>query len=556
MKTVRKVMLIGIDGATLSLLEPWANDGQLPTVRKLMQAGSFGELRTTFPPITPSAWTSFMTGTNPGRHGIFEFFRRDQGSYRLRPTGSSMRTGVTLWRTLSEAGKRVGVVNVPLTYPPEKVNGFMISGLLTPFGATDYCFPPELLDEIESKFGKYRLHHTQVRSRGGIEKFLKDQYDILEYRTQVARYLMTRYDWNFLMVHFYGPDQIQHELWHILDPSHPQYDEKARKRYGNVVLDYFRSFDVKLMQIMEQIGDDTVLILMSDHGFGPSHYYINLNTWLLKLGYIKLKDNLSTNFKHLLFRCGITPSSAYRLMLMTPLARLRRSMNVEERYKLLQKLFLSYGNIDWSATRAYSMGNHGEIYINLKGREPLGVVAPGTEYEALMSELTARLMELVDERTGDKVIEKVMRRDELYCGEHTEEAPDLMFLTREMKYVAMGISEFSSNSVIEPVFGHTGNHRMEGLIILWGPSIRRGMEIAGARITDVAPTILHLLDVPIPGDMDGKPLKEALEPEFLRSHPPRFMRFEQEEPAKKRVDYTEQEEEAIRRHLRDLGYLS
>ena len=149
-----------------------------------------------------------------------------------------------------------------------------------------------------------------------------------------------------------------------------------------------------------------------------------------------------------------------------------------------------------------------------------------------------------------------MRRVELYYGEHAEEAPDLVFLTKEMKYTPMGISEFSSNSVIEPVFGHTGNHRMEGLIILWGPPIRRGMEIAGARIIDVAPTILHLLGVPIPDDMDGKSLEEALEPEFLRSRPPKFVSFYQGESAEKGVDYTEKEEAIIRRHLQDLGYLS
>ena len=554
----QKVWVLGLDGATLDLVRPWAAEGHLPTMARLIHKGVTGDLQSTYPPLTGPAWSSFMTGQSPAHHGVLEFFRREPGTYRQVLNSQRDLAGKTLWRLLSEQGKRVGVMGVPLTYPPEEVNGFLITGLLTPADSRDFTYPRDLLGELEAALGTYRLRHDEKYRRSDPEPFIREQYEILENNTQAALYLMRTKPWDFFMVHLLGTDRIQHEFWHLLDPTHPQHDPTERERYGNVVLDFFKAVDEAVGRMLDVLDDEVVVLVMSDHGFGKVRNFVNFNTWLLQQGLLRLKRHPLTGFRYLLFRLGINYSTAARWVLRLGLGKQVMEMGRARREDLQRRLFLSLDDVDWSRSKMYSIGNFGQLYVNLQGREPQGIVAPGDEYEAVLSDLEARLRALIDPETGEPVIAKMWRRGEVYDGPYAEQAADLMFLTRNMEYKAMGLSDFSSPRVFDPMYGTTGHHRMNGVMIWHGPpgTVREDVQLQGARIYDLAPTILYLLGQPIPREMDGRILLDVFTDEFRQQHTVTYADTDDTFVKEGDQVYSEQEQAEMREMLRALGYVT
>jgi predicted AlkP superfamily phosphohydrolase/phosphomutase len=552
-----KVFVIGLDGATLDLIGPWVEQGHLPALRQMMRQGTSGPLRSTFPPLTGPAWGSFMTGKSPGRHGVLEFFRRQEGTYRQVLNSWHDLDGASIWRLLSDAGRKVGVMGLPMTYPPEPVDGFLIAGLLTPADRRDFTYPPELLDELETHLGHYRLRHDEKYLKSNPDPFLREQYEILENNSQAALYLMAHKPWDFFMVHFLGTDRIQHEFWHVLDPSHPQHDPSERERLGDVILDFFKQVDTAVGRLLAALDDETVVIILSDHGFGPAHKFINFNTWLLQPGLLRLKPAPGTWLRYLLFRVGFNYSVLGRWVLKLGLGRRAKEMGRARRENLQRRLFLSLNDVDWSRSRAYSMGNFGQLYVNLAGREPQGIVSPGSEYEDLLDDLIQRLQALVDPEAGQPVIGRILRPEQVYDGPYTERAPDIMFFTRNMKYKAMGLSDFSSPHIFDPIYGTTGHHRMNGILICHGPGIvKGGAWLEDARIHDLAPTILYLMRQPIPRGMDGRVLLDLFTPEFRQRYEVTTSQVEKSPIGENEPAYSEEEESQIRERLRALGYVT
>ncbi|NLF13586.1 MAG: hypothetical protein GX597_17530, partial [Anaerolineaceae bacterium] len=427
----------------------------------------------------------------------------------------------------------------------------------TPSGSRDFTYPGSLLDELESHLGEYRLRHDEKYRHSDPLPFLREQYEILDNNVDAALYLMREKQWDFFMLHLLGTDRIQHEFWHLLDESHPQHDPEERQRLGNVILDYYKAVDARIGRLLEALDDDVVILVMSDHGFGPVYRFLNLNTWLLNEGLLRLKRNPRTWFRSLLFRLGVNYASVANWILRLGLGRQAVATGRARREEFQRRFFLSLDDVDWSRSRVYSMGNFGQLYVNLRGREPGGIVAPGEEYEELLADLTLRLEAMTDPDTGEPVIEQVFRRAELFEGPYAEQAPDLMFLTRDMNYKAMGLSDFSSPRVFDPVYGTTGHHRMNGVMIWQGDGIvQEGVQVEGASIHDLAPTILHIMGLPVPSSMDGRVLTEIFTPEFRQqravehSEPDESSRRE-EEPA-----YSDEEEAGMREVLRGLGYVT
>ncbi len=558
MSNRRKVFVVGLDGGTLDLIGPWARDGVLAVFKRLLGEGAWAPLRTTIPPITGPAWTAFATGKNPGKHGLFDFVGRRADSYRLVSFNATHRDGASLWGLLSHAGKRVGVLNVPLTYPPEPVNGFLISGMLTPPDAEDYCYPATIGPELREAVPGYVVQPAGNFDAHGREmELIRVVGEMTEMRMEATRHLMQNTDWDLFMVVFMATDIVQHAFWHFMDPAHTEHDDAAMPALRDAIQDCYRQIDRYLGELLSMMDDDTYVMIMSDHGFGPLERYFHVNTWLWRRGFLCLNSTPFTWTKRALFQMGVTQLNVYRL-----LRRLRQARNVaqtvrrrkEEVRSLLDRWFLSFEDVNWSQTRAYSVGNVGPIFVNLRGREPKGIVEPGKAYEDVLEELTQALYQLRDPATNQPMIDKVYRREEIYTGPHLHEAPDLFCMPRNLRYSAFGLLQFPSNKWLEPTFDRTGGHRMDGVLILRGPGVRPGYRLDSANIVDLAPTILALMGVPIPSDMDGQVLESLLTDDFRASlkitTSPEVV-AEHYRP----TELSAEDEEAVLQRLRGLGYL-
>jgi predicted AlkP superfamily phosphohydrolase/phosphomutase len=553
-----RVLVIGIDGVTFDLFDPWMDRGILPYLASLRAGGAHAPLRSVFPPITAPAWASFMTGKNPGKTGIFEFLFSEGGLDEPVPVNSTLCDGVPVWEILSREGKRVIVLGIPVTYPPDPVNGYLVGGFLTPRGVRDFTHPPELLDEIESEFGPYPIYHKEVYQKGKVGRLLDEAFSILRYRRAAALRLLREKEWDFAIAYFEGTDRLQHEVWHIFDETHPRADRGETRRYRERVLDFFREVDAAAAELAETAsGPGDATIVMSDHGFGPIHYYLNFNVWLLNQGFLVLKKDAATRLRTLLFRAGLTPALGYRTAMRLGLAGLRLSRGVGGRsslFRLINRVFLSLENIDWTRTRAYSMGNYGQIYVNLAGREPHGSVAPSA-YDATVRDLMERLRAIRDPEDGRPLLASVFHRDEYYKGPHVGRMPDVLFIPRDMKYKALGIVDFTTRRFVEPTFGNSGDHRMTGIFLArGGPFAGAGERLPEISICDVVPTILHVLGLPVPDDMDGRVLEEALKESWRREHAVRRRGPYEPRPRGGR-DLSEAERREIVDRLKGMGYV-
>lgn len=562
----RRVMVLGLDGGTWALLRGLAGDGTMPNLASFLERGCSADLITQVPPVTATAWSSFVTGLNPGKHGVYEFLLRKKelvGEARSThnpfgevPVNSDLRDGMPIWDLAGEAGLKSVVKGVPITYPPSRIDGLMLSGFLTPFGKRDFTQPPELLEEVEARFGPYKLYHRQVYSRRGVADVLDELDDVLDFDIKVTRYLMERIDWSLFISHFWGTDRASHELWHLLDESHPRHDREEARKYGPRLKAFYSALDRGLGRIVEDAAGANVVI-MSDHGFGPIHTFLSFNMWLVDQGLLNLKRGAMTFMKRAAYRLGFTPTLLYRLSMALGLAKYRLSGGFHSRQKmqmLIHRFFLSLADVDWRATRAYSRGNYGQIYVNLKGREPWGAVEPGAEYETVRRDIRDRLLEVTDPRTGEKVFDRVYFREELYDGPYVDEAPDVIFVPRDMSYKALGTLDFTSNNFMDPVYGNSGDHRMNGIFLGLGPGFAAGSQVDPLSILDIAPTVLYLLGLPVPRAMDGKIAEAALDKEHLAQNRPEFV--DKEVLGRIGVGRMSSEDrDDIKRRLEGIGYI-
>ncbi|MBI1801705.1 MAG: alkaline phosphatase family protein [Chloroflexi bacterium] len=544
-----RVLIIGLDGATWQNARRWAEAGHLPTFRRLMEDGAWGALESVVPPSTPVAWSSFATGKYSGKHGLFDFMARRAGSYDQYTVNASTRDGAPLWQLLSAAGYRVSVFNVPLTYPPDKVNGQMISGFLTPAHAADASWPRELQAELKQAVPDFTFYPPNVYTPGQEAAFTQTIDRLNQATLDAVRYMMRHQQWDFFMGVFMGTDVIQHFLWGEM--------ERGQGAHAQAILRCYQFMDGVLKEMLDGLAPHDTLIVMSDHGFGNLTHYFHTNAWLVERGYLKFKRTPGSALRALGFRLGLTPLEVFQKILALGLGK-KVQETASERNDMMKTLvkqfFASLSDVDWNHTRAYSMGFGGQITVNLKGREPQGCVAPGDAYEAVIQQLTDDLRRIVDPYTGKPLVGKIYRREELFHGPHADQGADILFEPQDWSRQPFAGHEFASRRWLEPCTDRTGTHRMDGLLALFGPGIRRGYQVQGARIVDVTPTVLALLGVPIPEDMDGRVLSSALKPEALPELNVTFTQATASErgPA---VEMSEEDQAIIDQHLRDLGYI-
>jgi predicted AlkP superfamily phosphohydrolase/phosphomutase len=532
-----------------------------------MQDGAWSRLQSTIPPITPVAWSSFMTGKNPGKHGLFDFWEPLPGDKQIRFTNASTRHAESLWSYLSRNGRRVGIMNVPMTYPPEPVNGYLISGLDTPDEGSAYIYPEEARQELLSHSIHYRLDPRYVgnmRTERQREYQLREHSDIESIRTQALKHLRQKYPSDFTMLVYTATDQIQHHFWHFMDPKHDKYDPQGAEKSQNAIRDIYKHVDGLIASILQDLGDDTVVMIMSDHGFGPcSNVRLRLNQALERAGLLT-------------FRKEGTAGRSVR-SLAAACDRILRATLTPGMKRLIARLFprlrvwfemLDEAKIDWAHTTAYTVEISRcatAIWLNHAGQGHEGGITEDKLEEALTA-TEKTLKGLIDAQTGRPVISNVYRTRDLYHGPYLKSAPDLIPSWWEDGFLLEPSNPGSPPEQIvtrshEPVEGgveFAASHRMDGVFIMAGGPARRGHAFTGARIIDVAPTVLYLMGLPIPGDMDGQPLFEAVDPAFAASHAPQYLQNgapPAAPPAPKDASYSDEEAEMIAKRLKSLGYI-
>ncbi len=528
------LLVIGLDGATFDLLQPWMEEGELPTLQRLAREGASGTLRSTLPPVTAPAWASFMTGKNPGKHGIFDFFHGPPWNYQLH-TAADIRARL-LWEYLSETGRSIGVINLPLTHPPRPVNGYLIPGLLSPREQPD-TFPADLLSAYTSRLGPYRVTPQVIYQAGNEASLLADLHDVLETRLRYALALARDRPAEFMMVHFLVTDIAQHAFWKHADPDHPWHDARTASRFQYAIRDIYRRIDAGIDELLSLLPDDRTVVIMSDHGFGPLHRTANLNLYLIESGLMRLKPAVGSQLRYRLMRSGLD-SAAARIA-----RRLGQNWTASA---------LGFQDVDWSRTLAYSFGHLGQIYINLQGRQPRGCVH-ADQYMSVRDRVVETLLRLPDPLSGLPLVDDILPREEAAHGPQLADGPDLHVIMDAGRTIAYPAFTADGKIVTQQKNFNSGDHRRDGLLIAHGPQIRPGTRVQGASILDLAPTLLHLMETAVPHDMDGRVLAELLTPEFAEKGPRRYVG--DTSPRHRPGALTRSEQTALEDRLRGLGYL-
>ena len=563
-----RVFVLGLDGATWDIVQPLIQNGLLPNLARLCQQGAWGALQSVFPPLSPVAWTSVMTGKNPGKHGIFEFLEHRHNPLSGHVNSSRTIQSKLLWEIAQQYGKKTVAGGVPMSYPPRPAKqfpGFFLGDFLSPAQAHDFSSDPVLFGELEKAVGAYRPWSTSIRDGGNEAAVLDDLHRFMEQHLNAIRFMMNRCEWDLFIFDLMATDRLQHELWHVWDLTHrAAYGRESElKALQPKLHEFWQRLDNGVGEIEASLPPDTAFLIISDHGFGPIEYYVNFNVWLLEQGYIALKESFYVKQKHWFYRRGVTPEWIYGLMSKFGLGTHRVSRFRGKQDSLMDRLgesfFLSRRHVDWSRTRAYAQGNFGQIFLNLKGRQPNGWVT-ATDARRLLEDLKADLKSIPHPMTGKPLVEHVYERDELYHGPHANLAPDLTVVLTDWQYRTIGLHDFTTNRVVTPAFGPTGDHRLDGIIIATGSPIRAGAKPRKASLLDIAPTVLHLLGVCAPDDMDGRILTELFdrEPAITSPRPVTTLDLTQvnaevDQPGNSHG--AEKEDAAIRQRLADLGYL-
>lgn len=546
----RKLLVVGLDGASPELIEAWSSAGYLPNIRALIQRGLFARLGSTVPWWSPPAWATFLTGVNPGAHGIYGFERPRPGDPRRRSFsfGGLIRQP-TLFELASEAGVTVACLNVPMSFPPRPVRGLWVSGVDTPSLKSPFTYPRQAAETLRRLEPRYLL---DIRSFGvgasgrSRQRLIGDAHRMTEAHRQAALYALRDFQPDLLCTVFTATDRVAHYFWRFMTDAHPLREETVQPRFGRAVLEVYQACDAAVGDLVQAMGEPSVLLL-SDHGFGPNRWLFHLASWLRAEGYLEVRGNAQ--------ELGLR---SLRRLADWGLRRARATLPysakdwLRERARPLQgavNAFVAWGEIDWERTRVYPAEFPEGLRVNMAGREPEGIVRP-EEAPALLEQLAEKLCRLTGAE-GEPLLTRVNRREELYRGGRVGEAPDLILEPSDTGLsLETGRFDVPPEDLLQPVSdrnGYCGIHRRHGTLVAAGPAFAR-FDSTEPRMLDVAPTILAALGLEPPEWMEGSVLLGAGVGARQKLPVPPSARAEG--PA-----YTPGEERAIERRLRGLGYV-
>ncbi len=543
----RKLIVIGLDGADWKIINKLISEKKLPNFKKLIDKGSFGNLKSTLPTSSPPAWTSFITGKNPGKHGIFDFLKFDKKSNEISVTTSTDRNAKGMWSYLNN--KKSIVINIPLTYPPEKINGFMISGMPNPEDNSRYCYPKNIYYELKKGFSdNIKIQPNIHYPKNSGKRFVEDQKRCWENNEKIFWYFKNKKEWDLLISVFHVFDELCHELWKYIDKEKSGF---SKNNLGDNIFEMYIKADRFLGELIKNIDKNTTLFVLSDHGFGPVYKTIYLNNWLIEKGYLRLKNNFFTKIRKRLHDCGFNSYNLLSFIRKIGINPLNKAYKVVFRsdFKspmefISEKIFLSTNDIDWEKSIAFSMGEFGQIYIKKENVE---------DYEKFLKKLTKELKNLKDTQTGKKIFDNVFTKKELYKGKCIDDAPDVIFYDKPMHYLPVKKFEFGSNKLTTTqALGRSGGHKLYGVFLSYGKDIKSNFK-KDLKIIDIAPTILYLLNEKIPESMDGKVATDIISEKFVNKNNINYIKENSERKRKDFID--EKDKKIIRERLEKLGYM-
>lgn len=440
----RRVCCIGLDGTPHSLLQRMLADGTMPNMAALVGEGRLHRMTSVYPWVSSVAWTTLQSGVNPAKHGIYGFIDREPATMKTYIPLANRIKRPAVWDLLGQAGKQVIVLNVPVTYPASPVNGVLVAGFLAPKLNEKSVSPPAMLPTFE-RLG-YRIDTDPQIARQDRDRALEDIHDALDKRARTFLHLLDHQPWDFFLGVIMETDRLHHFFFEPMEQGHPA--------YAPAFFEVYRRIDEFLGQVRERLGANDVLMLMSDHGFCSIRQEVFYNHWLAEAGYLQYTETPAKTLEHL------HPDSI-----------------------------------------AYSL-DPGRIFVNLKGRERTGRIAPGAEYEQVRDELIATSEALTDPATGERMVQKAYRREELYTGPYLEQAADIILAPVD-GYDPKGA--FYKETLTHKDAMMVGMHTYDDAFLYIGA---RGAADEPVNILDVAPTVLQLMGQPIPGDYDGHALAD------------------------------------------------
>jgi predicted AlkP superfamily phosphohydrolase/phosphomutase len=451
-----KILVLGLDCAAPELL---FGDERLGNIRRLMALGAWGRLESVIPPITVPAWMCLATSQDPGSLGVYGFRNRVDHSYSgLGFATSKSIQELTIWDQLAREGKRSVIIGVPPNFPPRRVNGVSVGCFLTPDPSKDqYTHPASVADEIRNLVGEYE---TDVKGfRTGDKAWLRDAIFRMSRKFwTVVRHYAAHDDWDYFQCVDIGLDRVHHGFWKYHDPKHVLHEPDSP--YKDVIRDYYVHLDQEIGQVLELVGDDTIVLVVSDHGAQRLDGGFCINQWLVREQLLTLES----------YPAETTP------------------------FEKLQ--------VDWPRTKVWSEGGYyARVFLNVKGREPQGTIAPA-EYETFRDEMKSRLEGVIPGTL-------VFKPEQIYRTVRNI-APDLIVHFGGLYYRSIGGVGYPELVVRENDTGPDDcNHAQFGAFILAGAGVPPAGEVEGARLLDLAPTLLQLGGYEIPASMQGRSLVAA-----------------------------------------------
>ena len=523
-----RVLLIGWDGADWRILDPMIEAGLLPNLAALTNRGAKGVLRSTVPNHSWAAWPSFLTGVEPSNHGVYDIFEKELGERRNLPVTYRSIKEKTILGDLAAASTPIVMTNLPLTFPPPKIEGALIGGGVLPKGR-QFTYPHSLEEDLEKAgvpFPINGMSWTTFRNRPG--PFVEEARQLTEARTKSNLWLLDNTDWQLASLIYVATDRVQHCLDKYVAPDHPEFAALTKEPLAEDIRSVYRLLDDALGRILERANDDDLVLFISDHGFQSCTRALHMDRLLEQLGFLKFAAS----------------NAVFGPMQWGPMRSAARK--VYDLLGLHGKVSLPQP-VKWQKTVAYtSVRSTGEgVSINRAGREPDGIV-PDNEFEATRDKVMDALEQFRDPKTGKSPFKRILRREDVFQGRFAETAPDIL-LEPEHLY-----SLTHARTPIEDADWLSGDHRMEGVIAAAGPKVQSNAFSEPALLVDMAPTILAALGVPASVKHDGQVLSS-----LVGSEAEVAAAGVRETAVSDESDSGLAEDEAleVEEHLRGLGYL-